>query len=183
MSLVRATLLFSHNHLSRSQFPFLFHHREEPRYVVKFGAVEPKGRVIRKQDLSKLRVAEDNDAEFGEINYMVEPDFIYTGWITTIKTQGKETLYGVMYEDCEETFLTLSELNNPKLVSTNKADLEKLSPQYNRNRQPRRKACGECANCTKDDCGECRQCKDMPKFGGNGGLRERCRHRRCKELV
>ena len=129
----------------------------------------------------KYPKAEDNVANFGEVNYKVEPVLIYTGWITEIiETPGEETIYRVIYEDSEEADLTLSQLNNHQ-VSTNKTSLEKRT-ETSYNRRPRRKACEECDNCKKEDCGTCRQCKDKPKFGGRNVLRERCKERRCIEL-
>ena len=43
----------------------------------------------------------------------------------------------------------------------------------------RKKMCGSCPNCLRDDCGECAMCLDMLKFGGKGVKRQRCLERRC----
>ena len=128
----------------------------------------------------KYPVSKNNVANFGEVNYKVELVEIYTGWIIEIiETPGEETLYHVMYEDTKEEDLTLSELDNHKLVSTNKASLAKLTKTPQK-RRPRRKACGKCTECKKEDCGTCLQCKDMPKFGGQNLRREKCKNRKCR---
>jgi len=36
----------------------------------------------------------------------------------------------------------------------------------------KRKHCGECKNCKRDDSGICKFCKDKTKFGGGGKLKE-----------
>jgi len=43
----------------------------------------------------------------------------------------------------------------------------------------RRKRCGECAQCVKDDCGKCPHCLDMQKFGGPNIKRQSCKRRKC----
>ena len=48
--------------------------------------------------------------------------------------------------------------------------------------QGRRKRCGKCSGCKKENCGLCRNCRDMPKFGGKGKLRLACALRVCREL-
>ena len=42
----------------------------------------------------------------------------------------------------------------------------------------RRPTCS-CAGCQKPNCGECTACRNMRCFGGDGNLKERCRHRPC----
>ena len=49
-------------------------------------------------------------------------------------------------------------------------------------RRKRRKACGKCANCNRDDCGECKNCLDKTKFGGPNVKKQRCVKRVCKEM-
>ena len=41
------------------------------------------------------------------------------------------------------------------------------------------KRCGHCKNCHKRNCRECIACKDMPKYGGQGQLKQACIYRRC----
>ena len=43
----------------------------------------------------------------------------------------------------------------------------------------KRRRCGECEGCNARECGKCRFCKDMPKFGGTGGMRQACERRKC----
>ena len=42
----------------------------------------------------------------------------------------------------------------------------------------RRGRCG-CVNCLKEDCGACIDCIDMPKYGGPGIRKKRCKERKC----
>jgi hypothetical protein len=45
---------------------------------------------------------------------------------------------------------------------------------------PKRKACGQCANCIKPNCGKCYPCKQKPEFGGKGTRgSKKCRERTC----
>ena len=41
------------------------------------------------------------------------------------------------------------------------------------------KRCNLCKNCRKRNCKECVACKDMPKYGGEGKLKQSCIYRRC----
>ena len=43
------------------------------------------------------------------------------------------------------------------------------------------KRCGQCKNCRKRNCRECVACLDMPKYGGQGQLKQACIHRRCTD--
>ena len=42
----------------------------------------------------------------------------------------------------------------------------------------RRKRCGQCEACVRDDCGKCNNCLDEKKFGGPG-KKQSCIERRC----
>ena len=46
----------------------------------------------------------------------------------------------------------------------------------------KRKRCGHCPACTREDCGACQYCLDMPKFGGPGNKKQRCKQRRCQHV-
>ena len=55
------------------------------------------------------------------------------------------------------------------------------------NRRPTTKKhsrrCGSCAACLcEEDCKKCRFCKDMPKYGGQGRMRQKCIKRQCHKL-
>jgi len=41
------------------------------------------------------------------------------------------------------------------------------------------KACLKCSGCRKENCGDCDHCLDMPKFGGLGTIKQKCRERIC----
>jgi len=44
----------------------------------------------------------------------------------------------------------------------------------------RRKGCGLCSGCMReDDCGKCACCLDKPKFGGKNVRKQKCKLRRC----
>lgn len=43
----------------------------------------------------------------------------------------------------------------------------------------RRRRCGECTHCLRDDCGKCTNCLDMTKFGGPNLKRQGCKQRKC----
>ncbi len=47
----------------------------------------------------------------------------------------------------------------------------------------RKAACGVCSSCTRSDCNQCAYCLDMPKNGGTGRLRQKCKLRRCMEMA
>ena len=46
----------------------------------------------------------------------------------------------------------------------------------------RNRRCGSCEACARQNCGDCHYCRDMPKFGGEGKLRQPCVHRRCLSM-
>ncbi len=46
----------------------------------------------------------------------------------------------------------------------------------------KRKRCGECEGCSRDDCGKCKHCRDMRKFGGPGSLKKPCALKKCKVM-
>ena len=50
-------------------------------------------------------------------------------------------------------------------------------------RKRRRRACGVCPGCVREDCGRCSNCRDMVKFGGTGCKKKRCIRRRCTPPV
>ena len=43
----------------------------------------------------------------------------------------------------------------------------------------KRRRCGECEGCLRDECGECVQCLDKPKYGGNNIKKGACIERAC----
>ena len=47
----------------------------------------------------------------------------------------------------------------------------------------RRKNCGECSGCRAAYCGVCEHCVDMPRFGGPGRKKQRCKKRACIESL
>ena len=49
-------------------------------------------------------------------------------------------------------------------------------------RRKRRKACGNCENCNRENCGECKNCLDMPVFGGANVKKQRCVKRVCTNM-
>lgn len=44
----------------------------------------------------------------------------------------------------------------------------------------KRKRCGECESCSRDDCGQCKYCLDMKKFGGPAKMKKSCMLKKCK---
>ena len=40
--------------------------------------------------------------------------------------------------------------------------------------------CGKCPSCKRSDCRKCRFCKDMPRYGGENRLKQKCILRRCQ---
>ena len=44
-------------------------------------------------------------------------------------------------------------------------------------------ACGFCEGCQKEECGICGFCQDMPKFGGYGNLKKKCKLRTCSNQI
>jgi len=41
------------------------------------------------------------------------------------------------------------------------------------------KACTKCTGCRQGNCGECEYCLDMPRFGGPGVIKQKCKDRVC----
>jgi len=41
------------------------------------------------------------------------------------------------------------------------------------------KACLKCSGCRKENCGDCDHCLDMPRFGGMGTVKQKCKERIC----
>lgn len=50
-------------------------------------------------------------------------------------------------------------------------------------RKGRRRACGRCAACLREDCGKCLYCLDKRKFGGPEKKKQRCQLRVCLVVV
>ena len=50
-------------------------------------------------------------------------------------------------------------------------------------RTKRIEACGFCEGCQKEECGICGFCQDMPKFGGYGKLKKKCKLRTCSNQI
>ena len=50
-------------------------------------------------------------------------------------------------------------------------------------RTKRIEACGFCEGCQKEECGICGFCQDMPKFGGYGNLKKKCKLRTCSNQI
>ena len=47
----------------------------------------------------------------------------------------------------------------------------------------RSRRCEACANCLKPNCQDCTYCKDMPKYGGQGSMKQVCIQRRCLAIT
>ena len=47
----------------------------------------------------------------------------------------------------------------------------------------KRRRCGECSGCLRDECGSCDNCRDKIKFGGSGVRKRICVRRKCTALV
>ena len=47
----------------------------------------------------------------------------------------------------------------------------------------RTQRCKTCEGCTAVDCRLCKPCLDMPKYGGQGGLKQCCIKRQCVLIV
>jgi len=46
----------------------------------------------------------------------------------------------------------------------------------------RKRKCGCCVGCRRQNCGECKFCKDKAKFGGPNKLRQACKYKKCMQL-
>ena len=55
---------------------------------------------------------------------------------------------------------------------------DKITPKP----KPRKRRCGECDACQRDDCGQCKPCSDLPRFGGSGQKKQACVNRKCTNM-
>ena len=77
-------------------------------------------------------------------------------------------------------------LNEVSLASLNCLSLKKEIKQKIKQKDKRTKrieACGFCEGCQKEECGICGFCQDMPKFGGYGKLKKKCKFRTCSNQI
>merc|ERR1711915_942289 len=95
----------------------------------------------------------------------------------TVKNKKPESQPSINSVFTNEQFIILAE-ENKKAKRRNKEN-----DHVRHSRYLRRSRCGSCSKC-KDvvDCGECSACKDMPKFGGQGRVKQACFERRCGHL-
>lgn len=56
--------------------------------------------------------------------------------------------------------------------------MQTQAPTLTPTRRRRRKHCGQCIECKKEDCRTCNYCLDMKRYGGPSKLRQRCQNRR-----
>ena len=77
-------------------------------------------------------------------------------------------------------------LNEVSQASVNCLSLKKdimLKIKEKDKRTKRIEACGFCEGCQKEECGICGFCQDMPKFGGYGNLKKKCKLRTCSNQI
>ena len=77
-------------------------------------------------------------------------------------------------------------LNEVSQASVNCLSLKKdimLKIKQKDKRTKRIEACGFCEGCQKEECGICGFCQDMPKFGGYGKLKKKCKLRTCSNQI
>lgn len=90
----------------------------------------------------------------------------------------EEGLYSITYEDGDE-----EEMNEMKLeeivVGIEKTNKQKWKKKDKPTTKKRKRMCGNCVACLRDECGKCVYCKDMVKFGGKSLLRQKCLLRKC----
>ena len=48
--------------------------------------------------------------------------------------------------------------------------------------KPRKRRCGECDACKRDDCGQCKPCSALPRFGGSSQKKQACANRKCLNM-
>jgi hypothetical protein len=90
----------------------------------------------------------------------------------------EEGLYSITYEDGDEEEMNEMELEEivVGIVKTNKQKWKKKDKPTTKKRK---RMCGVCVACLRDECGKCVYCKDMVKFGGKSLLRQKCFLRKC----
>ena len=42
--------------------------------------------------------------------------------------------------------------------------------------------CGKCTGCKRSNCGSCKECLDKKQYGGAGGRKRSCIHKRCNKM-
>ena len=69
-------------------------------------------------------------------------------------------------------------------IKTEPADttIDTIEEKYANFREKKRR-CGQCEGCKKEDCAVCKFCLDKPKFGGPSTLRQRCILKRVEDCV
>ncbi|GMH86117.1 hypothetical protein TrVE_jg4441 [Triparma verrucosa] len=95
---------------------------------------------------------------------------------TTISEQ-----YHMMMDVQQTTTTTTTSSSSSSSIPLNPPNSH-LPPQpivYNK----KQTSCGQCPPCLTPNCGTCVHCLDMPKFGGQGKSRQRCKLRKCQNKV
>jgi len=94
----------------------------------------------------------------------------------------EEGLYSITYEDGDEEEMNEMELEEI-VVGIKKTNKQKGKKKDKPTTKKRKRMCGNCDACLRDDCGKCVYCKDMVKFGGKSLLRQKFLLRKCLNLT
>ena len=68
-------------------------------------------------------------------------------------------------------------------IQSKKAKVKKVSDENKDVKRKRRRRCGSCVGCLRDDCMECAFCLDQQKYGGVGVFKKVCKKRKCMSLI
>jgi len=85
----------------------------------------------------------------------------------------------------EETFVNAKppkvELNNVSsgFAGANIDDMMAKKAMMSCSKNHRFRSCRKCKGCRTENCGDCVNCFDMPAFGGNGTMKQKCKMRMC----
>jgi hypothetical protein len=90
----------------------------------------------------------------------------------------EEGLYSITYEDGDEEEMNEIELEEI-VVGIEKTNKQQGKKKDKTTTKKRKRMCGNCVACLRDECGKCVYCNDMIKFGGKGHLRQKCLLRKC----
>ena len=71
-----------------------------------------------------------------------------------------------------------------KMINEDTESAIKITRNAGRSKSTRskRRKCGVCDGCTRDDCGKCKNCLDKPKFGGPNKMKQKCILKSCSNF-
>ena len=114
----------------------------------------------------------------GEAGFMVHYDGLKRNsedWVSA------SSVVDIIHKEDELTKEEQAALQQKKAASPAKKRTKHDMPRKLKKRK-KRSSCGQCEACLRENCGQCKHCLDMPKFGGNYTIKQKCLERTCHNI-